>query len=243
MCRSVRSIGIRALIGIVAFAGAVSARESPSRKEAVAAMGANIETVRKAMNSDPKEVQRTLIWHMADPAGDDPRVLALCSELIEKSTSSATVWYAARAIGGVVDAHIRHKTLDNERKRQIAAILRKTAGYDDHRVRMTAARDLERLGGLYQREALELYVSILSSPRDAADQTRRRRNRIDAIREILRLDGEKAAASIQKATDDDDLIKFFESEIPAGSSPVVQEENRSFLEHWKRVMVGGGKNK
>lgn len=218
----------------------VIARESPSRSEAIKQLDANAARVRAVMNTDSKEVTRTLIWYMANPAGDQPKVLELCADLISKSALPDSVLAAVHGVGGVIDAHVRRKSLTKERKDEIARPLRAAATSTDQRVRFAAVRQLERLGESYLREAVGLYQSFLDKPLDASDEIKRRKNRIDAIRELLRIDGTEAADSIRKATREDDLLSAFAAQTPQSLSPVVKKETEKFVERWKTVVGGGG---
>lgn len=248
--RTIKTAGMRIAMILILVGAHLSlcacradARISPPRKSAIKYMDLHVERVRAAMNSDPKEVKHTLIWTMSNPAGDDPRVLALCSEIIEKSTNTTSIWHAVGAVGGVIDAHKRFGTLDKRRKSEIASVLRRALKIQEQRTSFHAARQLKRLGEEYLDVAFEFYLQYLSTPSLEADPNRRRRNYIAAIRELIEFGRPQAAAAIRRITEDQELLEFYKLQIRNIKNPIVKREREEFIKRWKTAISTEGKQR
>lgn len=229
------------LLTLLWFPSCANAKEGFNRKAALANMDRNVERVRQMMDGDTKELERLLIWYMANPAGDHPKILAVCTEIIEKSTKPANVWVAVQAVGSVIDAHSRRKTLTDKRKTAIAEALKKAQSAQDLRVKFWATDTIARLGGPYTQEANSFYLRLLQesrSPRDDDD----RWGYVRAIKSLMDARYPEADAAIRKFTVDHEMLSFYQSNLRAGTQPGSKSEGEKFLDRWQ-ILMDGERNK
>ncbi len=113
-------------------------------------MDSSVVLVRASLNDNPEYVKNVLIWDMARPAGDDPRVSETCAYFIDNSTNTQNVVVALQALGVVSGK------LPSDKKPQIADIIRRAFRHDNLRIQAVAAAQLGALGHEYRSEANKL---------------------------------------------------------------------------------------
>lgn len=143
------------------------------RADALAQIAHTAELVRGTMNSDPHTMQFYLYDGLMDTAGDDPRAIALCKEVIEKSTNPVSVATATRALSrsyqllGFGPVHGEwHLFTSSKRAEEIAVILREAWGHSEPDVKLAAASALSGMGGKYREEGRQDFKELLKAASD-----------------------------------------------------------------------------
>jgi hypothetical protein len=138
------------------------------RADALASIQHTSELVRSTMNSDPQAMRFYLDDGLMDSAGDDPRAIALCREVVEKSTNSASVAIATGALyrsyqllGFGPDYNEWHLFTSSKRIQEIVDILRQAWHHPEPNVKLAAALSLSRMGGTYREEGYRYFQQLL----------------------------------------------------------------------------------
>jgi hypothetical protein len=230
------------LVITIALVAPAFGRSAAPRKLAKQHVDETIARVRQAMTSDPVKLESDLIDWLAIPVGDDPRVLPLCREIVEKTTSTENYQAVAHALTIISRDHMRLFSGRGKQKDQIGEIARIIMGRDDWGLKDRAAFVLGSLGGSFAGEAERYYSDILRSPmpRGQAESPRRDAEYRSAIRELVLLKRKGAYSLIRKVTTKYGLLDSFKkwvAEDPQRRAPYAH--NDRFLKAWEKVMAEG----
>lgn len=202
------------------------------RAAALAEIEHTAEFVRSTMNSDPQSMRIVLDDGLMDSAGDDPRAIALCKEVIEKSTNPVSVAIATGALYrsyqllGFGPVHQEwHWFTSSKRMEEIAGILREAWRNPDLNVKLVAVGSLSGMGGRYREEGYRDFQELL---RSGANQ--------NSIYEHM----------INYFPTDVGVLHFYDERISNSASPTdslraIQEVTDVAI--WNRSWFGGGEKK
>lgn len=223
---------------LVIGVASVLASSSPSRAVAKKYAKESIAQVRKNISSNPEEVEDYLVWQLARPIGDDPRVLALCREVAEKGTSTETLSSVLGALDIINEWHPARSSRDKQ-KAQIAEIARLLMRHENWRVKTGAIRVISNLGSPYAEEAARFYIDILSSPNPGGNTDPQQRDLAYqlAIRRLLELKWKDSYPAIQAATRKYGLLDSFRKWLEEEPKRIKLSHNEKFLEEWERAMA------
>lgn len=140
-----------AFVPAIAFAGVDL---TYTRKQARDEFDQSVDEVRRSMNSDPRTMEFALNYKLVAPLGSDPRVLALCREVIETSTNAASIHVALRALPEIVRQRTPltfgrwHSTTFVHRRTvsEVHELLERQVIHADFDIRLAAAESLSEVG-------------------------------------------------------------------------------------------------
>lgn len=139
-----------------------------SRERALKEFDQTLDLVRHAINSDPASVGQLLAQRVVGPLPDDPRSLALCKEIIEKSSASLSGEYAVAAIRSILESAAvcinDHCVFlwPRSRIRNATDLLHEAGQSSDVNVQLAAAKLLAWMGGNYRQEAIAIFHHAIS---------------------------------------------------------------------------------
>ncbi|MBI5625145.1 MAG: hypothetical protein HY924_15315 [Elusimicrobia bacterium] len=223
------------ILAILAASFATSAPASAggiSRETAKEKLGQNIERVRELMNSNPEEMGEILGWDMARPIGDDPKVLALCDEVILKSTNPASALRAVGAVQTIMTFHDK-KISRQHRRRAIVGVLEHGLANKNLIVQLQAA-DGYRL--LDRKEMARAYIRIFQTPGLQVDDDDVRWSMILGVKRLFDNMNANASSAIKAVTDRYDLLGFFERSVQEGRFRGTKEDNERLLHRWRGIL-------
>lgn len=207
------------------FAGTIS------RQEGLEQLDRNIEEVRKFMNSDPEKMDQTLAWYIVRPVGDDPRVLALCDEIIQGSTNPISVLRAVSDVEGIMTFH-GERIAKARRKKAVEAVLRHALSNTSPLVRLQAADALR----LVDKKAMtRAYVDIFNAPTIQVDDNVRW-SMILGVKRLLDSGQAPERNVVRTATEKYGLLDFLEVAIKAGRFRGKKEDNEALIQRLRVVL-------
>lgn len=127
-----------------------------TREDGLQYIGTNLELVREQLNGDPAVLDRILIGDLARPVGDDPRVLALCEEIIDKSTNTAIIDSATACIDVIAGIH-RGSISPQELPRVAASLHKALERTHNLETQLHVATAFERLGEGYRDDIDDIF--------------------------------------------------------------------------------------
>lgn len=205
-----------------------------SRKDARNARDRNIQRVREFKGARPNEMTEVLVWYLARPIGDDPKVIALCEELIAQASSTDTVSRTLDGVGAIVDFH--RKSLSAAKLASISQILKKVLSQENLRNRLQAAGIIARMGPKFRADSRLAYIKILQ---DAAAANLDDDTRWDLVRAIeLLLERKEAAVfpAIRELTERQGLLSYFESHLDDSRAPGRGSDLQALRAKWKEAL-------
>lgn len=128
------------------------------RAMALQAMDGSVGMAKLAMNN-PVELETLLIWDMARPAGDDPRVLGTCYYVIDHSTTPRSIAVAADTIGFIAERW--HQQLPKNSEAAMASALRRAMQMNDFAVKSAVAKSFGRLGTTFEADRASVVNSLV----------------------------------------------------------------------------------
>lgn len=232
--RKVPAFSVRlALLGLL-YWGAPYARiyaiEPPSRSAVEKNLDQTIEKARKYIN-DPD----MLVYFLYDNlrvAGDDPRVVAFCGEIVNKTTNPLSIHHALGTLRSISSFYSN----DSKEREEIASIARKAAKKGDEMDQRDSYETLAALGGHYENEARRGYRRILLNP--SLNDRRHKIICVETIQLLLHANQLDAAdiSAIRQATKRLDLLKVYQREMFNRDSKASDEMSQQFLDRWKAVL-------
>jgi hypothetical protein len=172
------------------------------RAAALAEIAHTAELVRGTMNSDPRTMRLYLDEGLMDSAGDDPRAIALCREVIEKSTNPASIAIATgllsrsyQLLGFGPDRGRWHLFSSPNRVEEIAGIIREAWQNPDTNVKSAAAGALSGIGGSYRAEGYHDFQELLRGGVDKPQIYRAMLTYYPSDSDVLRFYDERISSS------------------------------------------------
>jgi hypothetical protein len=217
------------LIGILVFSvPSIGRADIVEREDAMQTRDGNIEFASKFMNTPSPIFEETLIWGMARPIGDDPRVLDAFVQVITKSSNTANVRIAVDAIDTALGFH--RQEIPKSKDVVLADALRRALRYDDFRLRHSVASAFESLGPEYEDEVSSLYRQWLSRARQRNLPVQEQVKEVGCyrIQEALDLCKEVVEKSSDTAAISDVLISLGDG-VSKSREPIVREKARPAL--------------
>ena len=142
-----------ALLASLVLCEHAAAQAPYTREMALKAMDASSWMARHSLN-DPKALNNVLIWDMARPAGDDPRVLDTCIYVIDHTTNTESASVALSALELVASKAPKGKPL-------IAATLQRIYKRENFQLQIAVVRVFLQMGDEYRAAGYQLGQDIL----------------------------------------------------------------------------------
>lgn len=219
------------IFGLMLFPCLILAQDS-SRADALERLDRNIAKVRLEMNPSPIDATQRLL-EMATSAGDDPRVLAICGEVIRTSTNTISRRGAVDALKAAMSLHgiairMRGRTADVSRGFEAALTAK------DTQLRLEAIEGYISLGGKQRRRAESLYALALKDiPANTDDGTKA--TLVRTIRPLLASKDAQLSSSIKQAVTRADLVAFVKNKIGDPILAGSKDEDQKLLRQLEAV--------
>jgi hypothetical protein len=205
--------------------------ETISRQAGLEQLDRNVNEVRRLMNSDPERMDQTLAWYIVRPVGDNPRVLALCDEIIQKSTNPKSVLHAVGDVEGMLIFH-GARIAKAHRKKAVEAVLRHALEHPSPLVQLQSAETLR----LIDKDVMvRAYVNILNSPAISVDDNVRW-SMVLGVRRLLESDRAETRNVVRTASEKYGLVDFLDAALNQGNFRGKREEIETLLQKWRAVL-------
>jgi hypothetical protein len=219
---------------LAALSSTLASAAPVPRETALQHLNESIASVRKHASTGSSEMGKVLVTNLARPAGDDPRVLAVCDEIVSNSTDTYTIVQVADAINTMLVFH-RQVILKQGRIGKVAALIRRLTASENLDIRLRAARVFRLLGPKYAAERISVYTDIFRAASTATLDDHARWELIRAIQETIDSTAPDLRAAIRDLSEKQGLVKFLEDFLNDQRIPGRGQGLDRLLKKWKAL--------
>ena len=194
-----------------------------SRTDALEMLDRNVAKIRLEMNASPIDATQRLMT-LGASIGDEPRVIAICDEVIRTSTNTISRRGAVDALKTTMALHGLSVRLHG-RTSSVAHALEGALDDVDTQLRLQAIEVYVSLGGRYGRKAEKLYADAFGTAHSDVDDESKG-ELIRAIRPLIYSKDSALHAAIRLAVNRANLIPFVQNRVgdPILAGSKVEDE-------------------